>query len=112
MTSLSLHQERNSLYTPNPSSQRHPTQKLHQFPQIVRTECRSPFGHNYKSIGWENVGPSGWQRDQPLSFVVEVNSILAPGLLVGQQFKFASVPGMMRMNDTESLSFEVTLWRS
>ncbi len=67
------------------------------------------MGRQDERVRSNDIGPCGGQRYQSLCFVLEEDSFLTPSLLVRDEFKLASVPGMVRMSDAKSSCSGVTL---
>ena len=93
---------------PVPSGQQTPHQ-LCEFPQFLGAEIGAASSHNYERIGRHHIRPSGRQPDQPPLLVVKVDPVLTPAMVVGDQLKLASEPGMVGMDDSKSSLRKVTL---
>jgi hypothetical protein len=76
---------------------------LRQREQIVDAKQRSPFSYGSHWVGRNNICPIGRHCNQLLFFVMEINAVLAPGLLMVDEFESPATPWMERMNYQERM---------
>lgn len=77
-------------------------QQLSQLDQIGGAEQCAPGRQLYNRVSGNNVRPSSRNRYQMLTFFVEVRSVLAPRVEIGDQFELLAGPGMKWMGDSET----------
>ena len=87
------------LYTSGSPASSHLLHQIGQFQQIVEAEQTPSSGQYYEWICDQHSCPARWNRAQNAIAVVEVDSILAPVVAVGDQLKALASQRMVRMDD-------------
>ena len=77
-------------------------QQLSQLDQIQSTEQCAPGRQLHHWVLGNDVRPCRRNRYQMLAYVVEVHSVLAPRVEIGDQFELLARPGMKWMGDSET----------
>ena len=77
-------------------------QQLSQLDQIGGAEQCPPGRQLHNRVPGNDVRPSSRDRYQMLAFFVEVRSVLAPGVEIGDQFELLAGPGMKWMDNSET----------
>jgi len=77
-------------------------QQLSQLDQIDGAEQCAPGRQLHPRVLGYDVRPCRRNRYQMLAFFVEVRSVLAPRVEIGDQFELLAGPGMERMGDSET----------
>ena len=85
-----------------PTPERQSPDQLRQFQQIISAEQRAACRDRDIWIHRDYVSPPSRQPSELLIFVVEVDPILTPCVLVRNQFKLAAVPRVERVSDPKS----------
>src|SRR5208282_3118263 len=98
-TSFPLHLRRYSLYTPRVGSSSSLLRQVGQFQQVLVTKQAPPGRHGHKRIGIHRRGPARRNRAQSPADIVEVDSILAPVVAIGDQLELLTSERMMRVDD-------------
>jgi hypothetical protein len=86
--------------------------QLHQLDQILNPAYGSPSRKLHHRIFRYNVGPTGWNRDQMFTFLVEVDSILAPRMQISDEIKLLAGPWVKRMGNLETSAQRVCIDRN
>jgi hypothetical protein len=84
------------------ASGRHSSDEFSEFHQVIGAEQRATCRDRHEWIHRDYVSPAGRKPGQLLMFVVKVNPILTPRVLVRNQFELAAVPGVERVGDPKS----------
>ena len=69
-----------------------------QLDQVLVTKETSPIGHCHKPISRHHRCPARWNRAQPTLGIVEIDSIFAPVVAIGNQLKFLASQRVMRVD--------------
>jgi hypothetical protein len=77
-------------------------QQLTQLEQICGAEQCAPGRQLHNRVSSNDVRPSSRNRYQMLAFFVEVRSVLAPRVEIGDQFELLAGPGMKWMGDSKT----------
>ena len=77
-------------------------QQLSQLDQIQSTEQCAPGRQLHHWVLGNDVRPCRRNRYQMLAYVVEVHSVLAPRVEIGDQFELLARPGMKWMDNSET----------
>ena len=80
--------------------------------QIFNTEQGSTCGQLHYRILRRDVGPTGGNRDQVITFLVEVHPVLSPGMQVGDDLELLTGPRVKGMGDLETSAQFVRISRS
>jgi hypothetical protein len=86
-----------------------PLHQFRQLQQILILEQTPSRGHRHKRIGGDRRGPARRNRAQAALRVVEVNSILAPVMAIGDQLEALAFQWMVRVNDLEGCGLVVAM---
>jgi hypothetical protein len=108
MTTLPLQSWHNSIYTRQAQS----LHQLSQFNQVHHTEWRTPRRQVHQRVFRNEISPTRRNRHQMLVFLVEVDSVLAPGMQIGDEFKLLTGPRVKWMSDSETSAQTVRISRS
>ena len=111
-TPFSLQSWRNSLYRGGRRLPAKPLNQLHQLDQILNPPYGSPRSQLHHRIFRHNVGPTGRNRDQMFTFLLEVDSILAPRMQISDEIELLAGPRMKGMDDLETSAQFVRISRS
>ena len=76
--------------------------QLRQFHQVCSPEQRAPCRQLHERIFPHHISPTGRNRNQMLSFPVEVDSVLTPGVEVGDELELLTEPRVKRVGDFEA----------
>jgi hypothetical protein len=112
VTLLPLHPWRNYLYSQLRHLRGKPRDQTHQLNQVLNAEQGSTCGQRHYRIFRHNVGPTGGNRSQVITFLVEIDPILAPGMQVGDDLELLAGPWVKGMSDLESSAQTVRISRS
>jgi hypothetical protein len=108
MTTLPLQSWRNFLYIRQAQS----LHQLSQFNQVHGAEWRTPRCQVHQRVFRNEIRPTRRNRHQMLAFLVEVDSVLAPGMQVGDKFELLTGPRVKPVSDSETSAQTVRISRS
>ncbi len=77
-------------------------EKASEFEQILNAEVGASGREGYKGIGREHIGPARRKSGHVSIVSLEVDALLIPGILEGEQVELASAEGVERMRDAET----------
>ena len=77
--------------------------------QVLGPEQRTACRDHHEWIHCEYVSPAGRKPGQLLMFVVEVDPVFTPCVLIRNQFELAAVPRVERVSDQKSSTLTVVL---
>ena len=80
-----------------------------QLQQVLGPEQRAACRDHDQWIHRDYVSPTGRKPGQLLMFVVEVDPIFTPCVLIRNQFELAAVPRVERVSDPNSSTLTVAL---
>ena len=80
-----------------------------QFQHVLGPEQRAACRDHHEWIHRDYVSPAGRKPSQLLMFVVEVDPIFTPCVLIRNQFELAAVPRVERVSDPKRLTLTVAL---
>ena len=90
------------LYTQSSPDSSRLLHQVGQLQQIVVAKQTPSGGQHYEWICWQHRRPARWYRLQEAGAVVEVDSILAPVVAIGDQLEPLAFQRMMWMDDFKS----------
>ncbi len=108
MTTLCLHSGRNSLYMLTAQS----LHQLSQLHQVWSAKQRAPRRQLHQRIFCHHISLTGRNRNQMLALPVEVDSVLTPGMEVGDELILLTEPRVKRVGDCEASIQTVLIGRS
>lgn len=85
---------------------------MNQFEQVGDAKRSAARRHHDEGIRGGDIGPGRRERGQAAFVIVEVDTVLSPIVTVHHQSELASVQGMKRMRDAETLFRTLAVARS
>jgi hypothetical protein len=101
-TYFSLRTRQNLLYDTTATSSPKLLYQLDQLDQVLVTKETSTTGHCHKWIFRHYRCPARWNRAQTTLGIVEIDSIFAPVVAVGDQLKLLASQRMMRVDNVKA----------
>jgi hypothetical protein len=111
-TRFSLHSRRNYLYSQLRHLPAKPLHQTHQLHQVLNAEQGSTSGQRHYRIFRHNIGPTGGNRSQVITLLVEIDPVLAPGMQVGDNIELLAGPRVKGMSYFETSAQTVRINRS
>ena len=84
------------------ASSREALDQTHQLNQVLNAEQGSTSGQRHYRIFRHNVGPTGGDRSQVITLLVEIDPVLAPGMQVSDEIELLAGPRVEGMSDLET----------
>ena len=75
---------------------------MRQLEEVRGAEQRAARCQRHDGVYGNHVGPTSWNGDQMLAFAMEVDSILAPGVEIGDELELLAGPRVKWVNDSET----------
>ncbi len=101
-TRFPLHSWRNYLYSQLRHLHAKPLDQPHQLDQVLNAEQGLPCGQLHYRIFRHDIGPTGGNRGQLITLLVEVDPCLAPGMQIGDKIELLAGPRVKGMSDLET----------
>jgi len=75
---------------------------LRQLEEVRGAEQRAARGQLHHRVYGNDVGPTSWNGDQMLALAMKIDSVLTPGVEIGDELELLAEPRVKWVRDSET----------